>query len=263
MQSPETKQGGTTELEYMLPNNFFGDIIKKNKTAILSLDYDNCAHILFPYIRRVIKVCCRQDMNFVNKLLYPLLLLLKYLDNQYTTINVVCGSARQTHATDRWNRNKQISHYKKFPDLICEENEGYAFTDFKKLVDDIKKSPNTSSEWKFWPLLFGDGFDKEDGSTMSSEDENAKELDAQKMKTDLIKFQILKAKDKFKSDNFDFVFIDDRKDILGAIKKMLESKPEWLPPKVNVSLYHFDWFERATTSLDKNALALPELFAKL
>lgn len=80
---------------------------------------------------------------------------------------------------------------------------------------------------------------------MSSKDENSTELDSQKMKTDLIKFQILRAKDKFKSDNFDFVFVDDRKDILGAIKKMLESKPEWLPPKVRVALYYYNWHASA------------------
>ena len=272
----ETKQG--KQNSYMLPKKTFDSIFeeskdstKKNKRVIFSPDYDNCSHILFPYTRRVVKVCSQKDMNFVNKLQYPLLLLLKYLDTTYSNINVVCGSARQTHATDRWNRKKQISryisYYEKFPDLICKPDEGYAFTDFQKLVNDIKKSPNTNSEWNFWPLLFADGTknpdgsDKQDGSTMSSKDENATELDAQKMKTDLIKFQILRAKDKFK-DNFDFVFVDDRKDILGAIKKMLESKPEWLPPKVNVSLYYYNWFERATSSLDEDALALPELFAK-
>lgn len=277
MQTTETKQG-EQKLDYMLSDqilkNFFGDITdKKNKPVVLSLDYDNCANILFPYIRRVIKVCSEKNMEFVYQILFSLLLLLKYLDNQYTNINVVCGSARQTHATDRWNRklhsDRYIPHYKNFPELICKPDEGYALKDFEKLVIDIKDSPNTKSEWNFWPLLFADGTknpdgsDKKDGFTMSSKDENSTELDSQKMKTDLIKFQILRAKDKFKSDNFDFVFVDDRKDILGAIKKMLESKPEWLPPKVRVALYYYNWHERATSSLDKNALALPELFAKL
>lgn len=280
----EEKEGEQTS--YMLSDKIFysifekKDLPKKDKPVIFSPDYDGSFDFFHSLARRIVKVCCKKNMNFVNKLLFPLLLLLKYLDTTYSNINVVCGSARQTHATDKWNREKLISsyssYYEKFPDLICKPHEGYAFTDFQKLVNDIKNSPNTNSEWNFWPLLFGDGTknpdgtEKQDGYTMSSKDENAKELDSDKMKTDLIKFQILRARKKFKSDNFDFVFIDDRKDILGAIKKMLEGKPEWFPPKVNVFLYHFDWFERSTnalkkdaSSLDKDALKMPELFYKI
>ena len=130
MQATDTKTK-QEQNSYMLSNKTFNSIFEKSedlnekkKPVVLSLDYDNCAHILFPYIRRVIKVCSQKNMEFVYQLLFPLLLLLKYLDNQYKEINVVCGSARQTHATDRWNRNKQISsytsYYEKFPDLIIQ-----------------------------------------------------------------------------------------------------------------------------------------------
>ena len=257
--------------------DFFKDITDKyDKKVVLSLDYDNCTHVLFDYIKRRIKICSRTKItdDSINKIILPLRLLFKKLDNQYKEINVVCGSARQTNASDILNREIQITKYSscngKFPGLICNPDEGFAFSDFQKLVTDIQKSPNTNSQWNFWPFLFADGFDKEDGYTISSKsskDKYLEELDPDMKKTDLIKFQILRAKQKFKSDNFDFVFVDDKKDILDAIKTMVENQRNksdesvWLPPTVNVYLYYYSWYKKVKSSLDENPT--PILFVKL
>jgi hypothetical protein len=118
------------------------------------------------------------------------------------------------------------------------EEEGSVFTDLENFVTKFEES---KTEWELWKLLFPDKY-KEDGSSWKSKHAPLFGLDILKKK--LIEFQITRAIKKF-GPQFDFVFVDDREDILKAIKEMLEGKPEWLPSTVSVYLYRYDFFDIA------------------
>ena len=213
-------------------------VTNNNKICVFSPDYDGClSSIICERTKRVIKTCFPIEgyYGFVTK---PIKDLVEELDKKYKTINVVCGSARQNVATDNFNRKNQASHYAGYPILKMKEEEGSVFTDLENFVTKFEES---KTEWGLWKLLFPDKY-KEDGSSWKSKHAPMMGLDI--LKKNLIKFQIIRGIKKF-GPKFDFVFVDDREDILSAIKEMLEGNPEWLPSTVSVYLYRYDFFEIA------------------
>lgn len=219
--------------EEKIPDN------NNNQICVFSPDYDGClSSIICERTKRVIKTCfpIKGYYKFVTK---PMNDLIEKLDKKYQIVNVVCGSARQNAKVDNFNRYEQSKHYAGYPILKMKVDEGYVFTDLEKFVSNFEENELFTSEWNLWKLLFPDK-DKEEGSSWKNESGFLLGLDI--LKKNLIEFQIKRAVKKY-GPKFDFVFVDDRKDILTAIKEMLEGKPKWLPSTVSVYLYRYDFFE--------------------
>ena len=119
----------------------------------------------------------------------------------------------------------------------------------------MKEDKEMVAEWNLCKLLFAD---KNEDEGISWKNPLRKLVKLDTLKNNLIKYQIKRNVAKF-GTNFDYIFIDDRSDILNRIKIMLESSPDWLPKSVSISLYKYDYFELATEE-SNNAF---QLFSKI
>jgi len=229
---------------------------KSQSMCVFSPDYDGYLSIITcPRSKRIIRACFPDDKEYYEKITLPIKQLVKKLDETYDCVNVVCGSARQNVSTDDHNRLVQSRQYAGYPKLKMKKDEGSVFSDLEKFVSMLQDDEDYISKWELWKLLFPDGENKE-GTSWKNPSISLIGLDV--LKQNLIEFQIKKAVIKY-GNKFDFVFVDDREDILEALKKMLDNKPEWLPSSVSVYLYRYDFFELA---VEKNEEAF-NLYAKI
>ena len=214
-----------------------------NNKCIFSVDYDGCfSAVTCNRIKRIIKTCFPDKEGYMEEISRPLHNLIEMLDSKYDEIDLVCGSARQDYFSNQSNRTTQSEQYRGYSTLTMKADEGCVFTDLENFTKSIQESESTKSKWNLWKLLYAD---KDDEIGISCGNPMRKIFGFDMTKRDLIKYQILKSVEE-NGPNFDYVFIDDRKDILTHLKNMIESKPEWLPPTVNVYLYRYDFFDIAT-----------------
>ena len=218
---------------------------KTNENCVFSADYDGCFSIMIcMLVARIIKVCCSDKENYLEEIQEPFRELIKTLDSRYKEVDLVCGSARQCYHSNQRNRDIQSRHYPGVDYLKMGILEGCVFTDLENFMTHMQISKDTKAQWNLWKLLYADG---EDDAGVSWKNADRKVGYIDESKRDLIKYQILRGIKKH-GPAYDFVFIDDREDILTHLKNMLESKPDWLPSTVNVKLYRYDWYDIATES---------------
>jgi len=220
--------------------------------CIFSLDYDNCSSIITSgWIKRIFRVYYPGDKEFHEKVSQPIKQLVKKLDETYGCVNVVCGSARQNVKSDDFNRSSSSRSHSRYhdtyPELKMKKGEGSVFSDLENFVSMLQDDEDYISKWKLWKLLFPDG-EKKEGNSWKNPSVGLIGLDT--LKQNLIEFQIKRAVVKY-GTKFDFVFVDDSKDILEALKKMLDDEPEWLPSSVSVYLYRYDYFGLAEENDEK------------
>ena len=238
----------TYELVKNSLNNIITNIENNQEIDVFDLDFDGCTSGITDIVNRIVK-------NFSQYQPKKLSLQKKFNDNFWNFIKsqnnnnkriVICGSARQDQISNKYNADYFNKHYKQFynhfPDIKPKNfGETCAFTQLRKIAND----PRMNAE--YWPILFAD---EEIGSAETNHD-----LTIQKKSTIfddtkivLLKYQIDKLKTRFPKQKINIKFLDDRIDILNAIKKNIIPTLDKL---VSIELYKLDWNEFVMDEIEK------------
>ncbi len=252
---------------------------EKRNITVLSLDYDGCAELLFEEAleKGSYKNECdpshKQYVQGLKSAIYRARAAFEYLLSIETTgadiVELCVGSTRQTRELDRLNAfyNKTGLCFEMFADL-AEKKHWY----FNKML--IADFIDESGELRAKPLTPGTAMGRLRKNTQGmykyEEDAFADTLQVygrDPYKTALLSKQIKAIVDKYPNDKVRFVFVDDRLDIMQALKSHFNPENQFSPhsnfKNVELKLIHHDTAEILTSRLNSEQYPVVDAVKKI
>ena len=214
---------------------------KKPVLDLYSLDFDGCCAAHAPYKDIYVEICTSTQPEQMKRHHEFKKAFYDFIEsrNKDHEREVISGSYRQDVELNSTNEDKyynNVIQYKKdFPKLIPKPGDMCAFKQLRILAEKIKARYN--------PLLFADGDDKEPGFSEKHHFRDARYngprgLPFREDKVSIILFQARKISEKYPNHKINFLFFDDRIDILESLSKIEKHQ---IPDNVDLNLYKYDW----------------------
>ena len=213
---------------------------------VLDLDFDNCISCLGDWTDRQVRITANANSKPENikrqqqiKSAWNLFIKEHFANKD---IYVLSGSARYDYGRNLYNRDKQLNEFKPYlntewSDYCPQPHEVDLFHQLPIITSHIDSIAQSAT---LLPFLMPDSL-QQPGLAWNNPNMSIQSFHTDELKIKLILSQIKWLAHTRPHTRFVLHFIDDRHDILSALRSIT------LPPLFTLKLYSFDWFHAIHT----------------